>query len=316
MKKTNLLAVLALATTPAFLHAQTVSTPVVGFEKKTFPSGTTGHGVGFVQSAKYQGVASSVTANSLSIGSSSFTANAFAPVGNLPSHYIQITSGSQAGLVVDITGNTATTLNVSSGNLASVTGTTPSFVVRPHVLASTLFQGNTTLGDYSDTLVVYNSDGSSTTILRDSSSPSGWVNVDTYNPQDVVIYPGQGFLLNSSGSGNFTATGVVNPTQTIVPLYAGKVNLVSISNPSNSKDIQNINLGADLEVYTDTVGTFSSDGQLAQNGNYLWVGSSDGGFVNPDTYAPASGVNVAGTSAIIVNTSLDKTWSVSSPLTP
>lgn len=316
MKKNQMLAVLTLTAAPAFLFAQTVSTPVVGFEKKTFPTGTTGHGVGFVQSAKYQGAASAVTANSLTIGSSSFTANAFAPVGGLPSHYIQITSGSQAGLVVDITGNTATTLNVSSGSLASVTGTTPSFVVRPHVFASSLFQGNTSLVDYSDTIVVYNSDGSSTTILRDSSSPSGWVNVDTYSPQDVVIYPGQAFLLNTSGPGNFTATGVVNPTQTIVPLYAGKVNLVSLSNPSNSKDLQNINLGANLEVYTDTVGTFSSDGRLAQDGNFLWVGPLDGGLVNPDTYAPASGVSVAGTSAIIVNTSQDKTWSVSSPLNP
>ena len=298
------------------LHAQSVSTPVVGFEKKTFPSGTTGHGVGFVQSAKYQGVASVVTSNSLSIGSSAFTANAFDPAGGLPSHYIQITSGAQTGLVVDITGNNGTTLNVNSGDLASVHGTTPSFVVRPHLLASSLFQGNTSLEDYSDTLLVFNSDGTSTTILRDSSSSTGWVNPETLSAQDLVIYPGQGFLLNTQGSGDFTATGLVNPTQTIVPLYSGKVNLVSLSNPSNSKQLQDINLGANLESFSDTVGTFSSDGSLAQIGTYLWAGSADGGFVNPDTLAPAQGVAVGGTTAVIVNTTFDVTWSLASPLTP
>jgi len=317
MKKTNLLAVLALAASSFYLHAQsTVSTPVVGFEKKSFPIGSTAQGVGFVLAAQFQGTASSVTANNLSTASSSFSANAYAPVGGLPSHYIQITSGPQTGLVVDIIGNSATTLNVSTGDLSSVSGTTPSFVVRPHLTAAQLFQGNTSLGDYSDTLLVYNSDGTSTTILRDSSSSTGWVNPETLSPQNLIIYPGQGFLLNTQGEGNFTVTGLVNPTQTIVPLYSGKVNLVSLSNPSNSKQIQSINLGANLEAFADTVGTFSSDGSLAQVGTYLWAGSADGGFVNPETLSPVVGVAVGGTSAVIVNTTFDVTWTLASPLSP
>jgi hypothetical protein len=314
MRKTNLLAILTLAATPALLHAQTVSTPIVGFEKRNFVSGTTGHGVGFVLSSKFQGTASSVTSNSLSVSSPSFTASQFALSGGLPTHYIQITSGAQSGLVVDIIGNTTSSLTVGSGDLAF--SGTPNFVIRPHVLASTLFKENTSLADDSDTLTLFNSDGSTTTLAWSSASSTGWIDPVSLDPVDAVIYPGQGFLLNTSGSGNFTASGVVNPSSTIVPLYAGKVNLVSLSNPSSAKDLQSINLGANLEAENDTIGTFSADGYLSQDSAYTWNGSNGGGFVDPNSLVPASGVNVGGTSVLIVNSTFDTSWSQPSPLAP
>ena len=316
MKKTNLFAILALAATPFCLQAQsTVSTPIVGFEKRNFVSGTTGHGVGFVLPSKFQGTASSVSSSSLSVSSSSFTANQFAPSGGLPTHYIQITSGSQSGLVVDIVGNTTASLTVASGDLAAVSGT-PNSVIRPHILASTIFKGNTSLADDSDTLTLFNSDGSSTTLAWSSASSTGWIDPNSLAPVDTVIYPGQGFLLNTSGSGNFTANGVVNSSPTIVPPYAGKVNLVSLSNPSSVKNLQSINLGANLEPENDTIGTFSSDGYLSQDSAYTWNGSAGGGFVDPNSLMPANGVNVGGTSVIIVNSTFDTSWVQPSPLTP
>jgi hypothetical protein len=250
----------------------------------------------------------------LTVSGATFTSNEFAPAGGLPSHYIQITSGSQAGLVVDITGNSATQLNVGSGDLAAVSGT-PSFVVRPHVLVSTLFKGNTDLGDYSDTVTVYREDGSTVTLLRDSSSATGWLDSFTFNAADEVIYPGQAFLLSTSSAGNFTVTGVVNPSSTIVPIYSGLVNLVSLSNPSTSKDIQNIGLGANLSDFADTVGTFTSDGSLQQSNSLLWGGSTDG-FLDAFTFSTASGVVAGGTSALIVNASSNTVWTLASPLTP
>ena len=313
MKQTMSL-LIALLATSLFLDAQTVSTPIVGFEKKTFPAGTTGHGVGFVKAAIFQGTATSSTANSLSVNGASFTANQFAPVSGLPSHYIQITSGSQTGLVVDIIGNSSTDLSVASGDLTNVSGT-PSFVIRPHLRVSSLFEGNSDLVDYTDTVTIYNSDGTVSTLLRDSASPTGWLDSTTFNASDSVIYPGQAFLLSTSGTGSFTSTGVVNPTQTVIPIYAGFVILVSISNPSNGKNIQNINLGANLVDYTDTVGLFSSDGSLAQDTSLIWAGASDG-FLDSTSFSPAAGVTAGGTSAIIVNASSDTTWVQASPLSP
>lgn len=285
---------------------------VVGYEKKSFVAGTTGHGVGLIQAAKFQGTASAVTSGSLTIATSSLTANEFAPANGRPTHYVQITSGSQNGLVVDITANTATTISVGSGDLASVSGT-PSFVVRPHMTVSKLFSGNTDLGDYSDTVTLYNSDGTTTTLLRDSAQTTGWIDAGSFSESDAVIYPGQAFLLSTSGPGTFTNTGVVNPSQTIIPIYSGLVNLVSLSNPSSGKDVQNINLGSNLSDYADTVGTFSADGQLNQNMTLLWGGATDG-FLDAGSFSPAVGVTTGGTTALIVNASGNTAWVQASPL--
>jgi hypothetical protein len=313
MKQSNIMILAMYAITSIqTVFAQTTSfSDVVGYEKKSFVAGTTGHGVGLVQAASYQGQATSVTSDSIGVSSAPFTAGAFAPVDGLPSHYIQITSGSQLGLVVDILSNTASTLTVEAGDLASVSGT-PNFVVRPHVKVSTLFNGNTDLGDYSDTVTIYNSDGSSTTLLRDSAQTTGWLDSTTFSASDAVIYPGQGFLLSTSSGGTFTNTGVVNPTSTIVPIYSGLVNLVSLSNPSSGKDIQQINLGANLSDYADTVGTFSTDGQLQQDASLLWTVAD--GFLDATTFSPATGVTAGGTSAMIVNASGNTTWIQPSPL--
>ena len=313
MKSNQTLAfILSAIATLQIASAQTTSySEVVGYEKKSFVAGTTGHGVGLVQAAKYQGQATSVSSASLTVTSAPFTAGAFNPVDGLPSHYIQITSGTQTGLVVDILSNTTSVITVESGDLASVTGT-PSFVVRPHVKVSTLFNGNTDLGDYSDTVTLYNSDGSSTTLLRDSAQTTGWLDSTTFAASDAVIYPGQGFLLSTSSGGTFTNTGMVNPSSTIVPIYSGLVNLVSLSNPSNGKDIQQINLGANLSDYADTVGTFSTDGQLQQNASLLWTAAD--GFLDATTFSPATGVTAGGTSAMIVNASGNTTWNQASPL--
>jgi len=304
--------VMAVAVSVQMSSAQTTSySDVVGYENKSFVAGTTGHGVGLVQAAKYQGQASSVTSASIVVSGAPFAANEFAPVDGLPSHYIQITSGIQTGLVVDILSNSTSDIAVRAGDLTSVSGT-PTFVVRPHVKVSSLFNGNTDLGDYSDTLTIYNSDGTSTTLLRDSAQPTGWLDSTTFTASDAVIYPGQGFLLSTSSGGSFTSTGVVNPSATIVPIYSGLVNLVSLSNPSNGKDIQQINLGAYLSDYADTVGTFSTDGQLQQNASLLWTAAD--GFLDATTFAPATGVSAGGTSALIVNASSNTTWIQASPL--
>ena len=311
MKKLNVALAIFVAAVMAG-HAATATSDVVGYEKQSFAPGTTGHGMGFVKAAKYKGVASSVTANNLSVSTASFAANELAPSNGLPSHYIQITSGSQTGIVVDITGNTVTQLSVAPGDLSAVSGT-PTFVVRPHVKASDLFKGNTDLGDYSDTITLYNADGSTTVLLRDSSQTSGWIDTTSFSEADAVVYPGQAYLLSTGTAGSFTTTGVVNPSTTVVPLYAGLVNLISLSNPSNGKNIQQVNLGAKLADYADTVGTFTADGQLNQDNSLLWAGATDG-FLDSTTFSTATGVTAGGTTALIVNSSSDTSWAQPSPL--
>ena len=314
MKKINLLAVLALAATPAFLHAQTTSySDVVGYNTSSFPAGTSGHGVGFVKAALYTGSASKLSPTSFSAAGLTAANNSLAPVSGLPTHYVEIVSGANEGLIMDIVSNTGTTV-VVDGDLSSV-GATEQIAVRAHVKASEVFAGNTSLADFTDTLLVYNADGSSYTLLRDSSSPSGWVDPNLFSPADVVIYPGQAFLLSTASAGSFTTTGNVKSTATLIPLYASSLNYISAGNPSTSPDIQVSGLGANLAAYVDTVATFVNNGSFEQSATYLWAGAPDN-FIDPNLFSTVSGVGLPGTGAILVSVSADTAWKAPAPYTP
>jgi len=312
MKKTNLLAILTLAATPAFLHAQTTSySDVVGYNKLSFPAGNSAHTANFVKGNVFQGVASSKTANSLTVSSASF--GSLAPAGGLPTHYVKITSGAMEGYVLDILSNTSTSVTID-GNL-STAGATPSFVIRPHVKASDLFAGNSSLSPGSDTLTLFNDNGTSTVFLWvGSDSSTGWIDPITEAIADGIVYPGQGFILTTVGSGNFTFQGSVESTPTVSPLFPGAVNLVSLANPSSaSKALQALGLGSNMAPGSDTVEFFSTNGSLSSTGVYLWAGTD--GFIDAVTEAPAAN-NVQGSQVLNVTVVSPTTWKAEAPYTP
>lgn len=297
----------------SLLNAQsTVSTPIVGFENKAVNAGTTAMGVGFVKPTVFSGTASSISSTVISVSAGSF--GNFAPVNGLPTHYALLTSGGMAGFVLDILANTTSSITIDA-DLTPILGTTPQFKIIPHTKLSDVFNGNTSLSDYVDTVTVYHSDGTPLTLLRDSSAATGWVDGASFAEADSVIYPGQGFLLATSGNASVSTSGQVRSNTVKVPLYASGVNLVSVSNPGANPNIQSINLGQDMADFVDTFGTFSSDGLNNQNANYLWGGVTDG-FISPDTFAPITNVNVQGTSAILVNVSSDLNWNLPPPVSP
>ena len=296
------------------LFAQsTVSTPIVGFEKKNFSGGTTGIGLGFVKPAVVSGVSTGITSSSVTMAGANFAPN-LGPVNGLPVYYVEITSGSLRGYVADILANSSTTLTID-GDLSSILGTSPSFTVRPHTKVSDVFAGNSALQDYVDTATVYNSDGSATSLLRDSSSSTGWVDPNSFATSDFVIYPGQAVLLSVSSAGSVTVTGQVKTTPTIVPLYASAPNYVSVGNPSSNPGLQVSGIGANLTDFVDTVANLSSDGNFNQTAIYLWGGSNDG-FIDPNTFSPVSGVTVPGTGAILVSVSSDTYLVTPAPVNP
>jgi len=314
MKKNHLIAVLALAATPAFLHAQTTSySEAVGYSTSTFPGGTSGHGVGFVKPAIFTGSATKLSTSSISVSGLTAANNSLAPSGGLPTHYVEIISGANEGLNVDVVSNTGTTVVVDA-DLSSI-GSSENIAIRPHVKASDVFAGNSSLGDFNDTFIVYNSDGSTSSLLRDSTSATGWVDPATFSAADLVIYPGQAFLLNTSGAGSFTFSGSVKATATLVPLYSGSVNLVTAANPSSNPNIQSSGLGDNLSAFNDTVGTFSSDGSFVQNSNYLWAGDPDK-FIDPNTFGTVTGVSLPGLEAILVGVAADTNWKAPAPYQP
>jgi hypothetical protein len=184
------------------------------------------------------------------------------------------------------------------------------------VKASDLFKNNTSLSIGSDTLTLFNANGTSTVLLWvGSDSSTGWVDPVSEAEVDAVVYPGQGFILTAVTGGTFNYQGIVETTPTVIPLFAGAVNLVSPANPSTgSKSLQLLGLGDNMAVGSDTVEFWSTNGSLASSGVYLWAGGADG-FVDAITEAPAS-ASVATSEVLNVTVFQPTTWKSPAPLTP
>lgn len=314
MRKSYLRIICLGVAMPSLVLAQTVvSTPIVGFYKKTFPAGGSLQTVALLKAVSYQGSASSVSGAVLSVSSPGWASNQFAPANGLPAYYVEITSGSRAGYIYDILSNGSASVTVVDSDVANA-GSSPSFLIRAHTKISDVYATATNLTDYNDQITVYNSDGTNTTLLRDSSTTTGWLDATTFVESDAVVYPSQGVVLSTGASGQLTVTGSVKTTPTVVPLYANQVNIVSLANPSDvTKDVQTINLGTNLIEFNDQVGTYSSDGSLGQTNTLLWAGGAEG-FYDATTFSIASGVNITGTEPVIVTAGSNSIWTVTSPL--
>jgi len=235
MKKTNLLAILTLAATPAFLHAETTSySDVVGYSKVTVPAGTRAVVPGFVKSAVFSG---SGAISGQTVASSGLTANALSPtqfsggVPNFPTHYLEITSGAYEGYSFDVASNTATGVTVSDLPSA-LNGTTISYAIRPHLTLGDIDSGG--LPDGNVVLNIFNNPSVSATSYLYDSGGNWYDGSGSFLMNHAVIYPGTGISLNNSSSEfavNFT--GVVKATKTAIPVYRqASQNLVGPLNPS------------------------------------------------------------------------------------
>ena len=113
MKKTNLLAVLALAATPAFLHAQTTSySDIVGYQKTSLVVGLNPVGIPLLNNDLFKGPATSLSGSTLSLSSVS---NAGALLTSGEPHYLEVYSGALKGDRFDI--DTAATITAANGTV-------------------------------------------------------------------------------------------------------------------------------------------------------------------------------------------------------
>ena len=310
----NILIVTALACSLAGqAFSQTVSTPVVGFYKKSYPAGGSLQTFGLQKAAVYSGTTSSFTANSINLAGASLQALGLSA--GLPTHYLEVTSGSLLGYVADVTSNTATSVQID-GDLSSVLGTLLKVVIRPHTKLSEILKTATSLADYDGSVTIYNSDGTQSVFLKDSSVTSGWLDATTFAETDAVIYPNCGFILNNSTAGEFVVTGQVRTSPILVPLYANQVNIVSLANPGGgSTNIQSIGLGSNLIDFADSVTTYLQDGSLLPENTLLWAGAADG-FYDATSFTPAVSVNAQALVPVIVSPTATTTWLAPAPINP
>jgi len=314
MKKTNLLAILTLAATPAFLHAQTTSySDVVGYQTTSLPSsGYKGVGIPLLNPALVSG---NVSAKASAVITVSGASNIGSLLQSGQPYYVEVTStGSNAGNRFDVnvdatkTSNNGTiTLDGSSPRNtanATTTGLTgSSIVLRKHVtldqirasITGTLV-GNDDSPNTADAIYVFRGSGFVPYWLG-ADLQSWWSNDDPDDHRFDVIAPGQGLLFRKRGStGTLVSTGVVRNNDFLSVLGSG----YQLNAPAFPKDYTPVQLGGALDngwnlnsqilVYSGTgftINTLTSDGSSTgawDNGdpdpaNDIVVVGGDGSFM-------------------------------------
>jgi hypothetical protein len=313
MKKTNLLAVLALAATPAYLHAETTSySEVVGYQKMTLPSGGKAIAPTFVKSNVFQGSAT-ISGSTVTVAANALSGLSLGPTGfsnraNYPKYYAEVvqTDSPYYGYNFDIS-SANTSSSFTSGNIpAGLTGSV-TIAIRSHV----------TLADLSPAALA---DGDSVTIANDPTGAltvyyvfsGGWIGADFDTSKDfshVIIPPGNGLVYSGqSGSDlNITVTGTVKSTPTVVPVYQNAyANFVAPVNPSTSINYSTQNIASgigDGAAFTQ----YSTDGSFVEQEVYYAAG---GGLLNA-SFQPVTSANVAGGEAVNVGAlDGDKIWTI------
>ena len=113
MKKTNLFAVLALAATPAFLHAQTTSySDIVGYQTISVPVGLSTAAFPLLNNDIVKTSSTSLTGNALSLSGET---NVGSKLSSGEPYYIEVYSGALKGDRFDV--NTAATITAANGTV-------------------------------------------------------------------------------------------------------------------------------------------------------------------------------------------------------
>ena len=136
-------------------------------------------------------------------------------------NYVQVMSGTLQGTVVDITSSDGSSVTLGS-SLAVASGDV--VAIRPHFLIEDL---GTNFTD-GTTVTLYDSDGSSKTgQYQDNFLGTGWIG-DSTEP----IYPGEGFVIISTGNFEIVNTGAVSVDPVLFSGSSGVVNVVGALNPN------------------------------------------------------------------------------------
>ncbi|WP_395735566.1 TIGR02597 family protein [Prosthecobacter sp.] len=235
-----------LSVLASYAQAQVTTTPV-GFVTMSI-AGNGGSGqpaytfasLGLVNPTLLQSTITSFGTSTITDSAATWLDNAYnsTTAGALPTHFIEILSGSAAGNIIDITATSASsqtlTLNTNSVSLASLGVTAgTSYAIRQHwTIASvfgtgasvTLQGGSSTSADQvqlfrANAFVSYYYQTSGRG-LTNAWVQSGNANVDAGT---TVIYPDDGILIvrNQSSNVSVTISGSVKTGQTSIPVNSG-----------------------------------------------------------------------------------------------
>jgi len=306
---------LILLSLNSLVSAQTVSTPVVGFQKVTLPLGGAAFAPTFVKVNTFSGPAT-ISGSTVTLAANALAGQSLGPTGfsdrsNFPRYYAEVinTNSSFCGFNFDITSANGASSFQSANIPVGLTGSV-TIAIRPHITLADLDPANMQDGD---SVTIYNDpSGGAFTYYQDSG---GWVDSNG-NPgyAHVPVYPGTGVIYAGQSSANtITLTGNVKNTPTAVPVYLGAVlNVVAPVNPSESVNYANQNIassigdGASFTKYT-------ADGSLVEESTYY----AAAGVLVDNNGILASSVPIPGSQAVNVGSlSQDAVWVIPSAISP
>ena len=306
MKKTYLIfACVALAFSNS-INAQSVSTVPVGYTTVTIngsPDGSvpafTAVSAGLQNEALYRGsITSDANSAVLTDSNANNTANAYAATdaaGN-PSYFVQIMSGANEGLILDIVANNANTYTTGS-DLTGLVSSGDRYAIKAYPTLSNIFGANneaglTSGGDFlnSDLIYLMSTDGAASfatyyyqTDTTGFFGGNGWRVVgDSYTDMsNVVVAPDDGLMVRriSTGDLSVVVSGSVNVVKHSRDLPAG-FSLVAYPFPVD------VTLG-DSGIYTSSNGYVSESD--SSNSDVVYIIGSDGIFKTYYYQTDASG---------------------------
>ena len=292
-----------------FANGQTAYTTPVGYYNF---NGVTGGNIfvpGIVNSASFAGQLVSATSTTLTVAAASLSANAFDAGAVYATHYVEITSGPNAGYVLDILSNTTAVITLADNISALGLTGTETITVRKHVtLKSCLAGADSLLSPYADSATFYATDGTTSSYFYGADGGTGWSSDFATADGDLrPIAPGSGFVLGLGSGVALPISGEVKSSATVVMLGAGVVNVVGPLNPlvGTSTPLNNTGLGS-LAAYADGISLYVP-GPLVDSTSYFPLGdgtiSSDLSTPTTDTISNTTGVVVipATDTALILN---------------
>ncbi len=251
-----------------------------------------------VKPAAFAGTLTAAGSTTLTVPASSLVASAYDQGAVYATHYVEITSGPQAGAVIEIASNTASVITlIDDITPLGLTGS-ETFKIRPHVtLKSALLDSESLLSPFSDNVTFYNADGSSTTYLYGADGATGWSSDFATADGDLrPVLPGTGFVLGVGSDVLLPVSGEVKSTPTIASLAANVVNIVGPLNPlaGATTPLNDTGFGT-LTAFADAISVYVP-GPLDTATSYVPLGdgtiSSDFGTPTTDTISNTTGAVV------------------------
>ena len=216
-----------------------VYSETVGYNTSTVPAGKmTMVSFPLLKQEVYSGTFTSKNGGVLTSSTSSFDASLISAknYAGEPLYFIEITSDSNAtsGLIIDILSATSTTVTVSTGDAASLSGT-DSFKIRKYLTLGDVFGASNsaglkqgpTIGEADIVYALVNGNWKQYFYFDDvvGFDPTKWADLSQVgDAKDARIDPDQGVLIarkTGSGSVSLVVTGTVKSTQAKIPVATG-----------------------------------------------------------------------------------------------